>query len=87
MGLKQVEKVRQRIAHGLNREIVGIRSFLSLTEGNQEAIERLRGEQHELVLASLTEAVLMHLGNPPTVEPPTSPNSAARRTVRKLVGG
>ena len=63
MALRQVEQVRARIATGFANELVRIRGFLSLTEGNAEAIEKLRGKEGNTLLATMTDVALKHLGH------------------------
>lgn len=61
--LVAVEQVRQRIARGQAGELSRLRIFLSSIDGNQHAVDSLRGEHGELLLADITELVLMHLGH------------------------
>lgn len=60
--MKQVELIRQRVAKGLNGELVRLRIWMSGVEGNEEEVEKLRGKECELVLATLVESLLSHLG-------------------------
>lgn len=61
--LRNVEQVRQRIARGQASELVRLRGFLSSIDGNQFAVDQLRGEMGDLLLADITELVLTHLGH------------------------
>lgn len=61
--LRSVEQVRQRITRGQASELVRLRSFLSSIDGNQYAVDQLRGEVGDLLLADITELVLTHLGH------------------------
>ena len=61
--LRQVELVRKRIVGGQSSEIVRFRSWLSSIDGNAHAVEQLRGEAGELLIADITELILTHLGH------------------------
>lgn len=60
--MKQVELIRKRVAQGLNAELVRLRIWMSGVAGNEEEVEKLRGKECELVLATLVESLLLHLG-------------------------
>jgi len=77
MSLKRVDLVRNKIAKEFAAALLRIRTFISYTEGNQEAVERLRntevdeetgrskpGSLDEL-LADLTDRAMRHCGHEP----------------------
>ena len=61
--LRNVEQVRLRIARGQASELTRLRSFVSSIDGNQFAVDQLRGEIGDLLLADITELILTHLGH------------------------
>lgn len=89
--MKQVELIRQRVAKGLNGELVRLRIWMSQVEGNEKEVEKLRGKDCELVLAMLTEGLLSHLGhsNRLTTDQASgrASESRARRIANKFVTG
>lgn len=82
--LKQIDIVRKRVAQGLVRELTSLRAFISGTDGNQEAVERLRGDRGERFLAVVTDCIMSQLGAP-TAEAGEKPNSAAGRAARRAM--
>lgn len=90
--MKQVELIRQRVAKGLNGELVRLRIWMSGVEGNEEEVEKLRGRDCELILALLTEGLLKHLGHNAALKAHSGPalkveerHSKARRVARRLM--
>lgn len=81
--LKQIDIVRKRVAQGVVRELVSLRAFISATDGNQEAVERLRGDSGAKVLAIVTDCIMSQLGAP-TAEAGNKPNSAAARAAKRV---
>lgn len=83
--MKQVELVRQRVAKGLHGELTRLRIWISAVEGNEEAVEKLRGKDCELLLATMTEGLLAHLGHTTAVKSDVT-QSKARRMAREFTG-
>lgn len=87
--MKQVELVRQRVAKGLNGELIRLRVWISAVDGNEAAVEMLRGKAVEIILASLTESLLSHMGHSTALTTDTAgreSESKARRAVNKFTG-
>jgi len=63
MSLKQVELVRRRATSGWANELTRLRVWLSTIDGNNDAVERLRGTSGQELLAVLVENTLGHLGH------------------------
>ncbi|HEX9384232.1 MAG TPA: hypothetical protein VF908_12575 [Gemmatimonadaceae bacterium] len=89
--MRQVELIRQRVAKGLNGELVRLRIWMSGVEGNEQEVEKLRGKDCELILALLTEGLLKHLGHSATRYATAGPvvdsderHSKARRIARQF---
>lgn len=61
--LRGVELVRQRIVRGQLSEIVKLRTYVSSIDGNAYAVERLRGNDGDALLADITELIMAHLGH------------------------
>jgi hypothetical protein len=61
--VKQVEIIRQRILRGQAGELARLRIYISQTEGNQEAVDRLRDAAGDEVLAKVTDLILRELGH------------------------
>src|SRR5712671_5632855 len=89
--MRQVELIRQRVAKGLNGELVRLRIWMSGVEGNEQEVEKLRGKDCELILALLVEGLLKHLGHSATRYATAGPvvdsderHSKARRIARQF---
>ncbi len=82
--MKQVELIRQRVAKGLNGELVRLRIWMSGVEGNEQEVEKLRGKDCELILALLVEGLLKHLGPAGPVVDSDERHSKARRIARQF---
>jgi hypothetical protein len=82
---EEIEPIRKRIVHGLTRELVSLRAWLSGVAGNSERVEMLRGERGEEILAKCADTLMTELGCG-VDEPPTSKNSKIRRAARERMG-
>lgn len=83
--LKHVEMIRQRILKGQVRELTLLRGYISLTDGNQSAVDRLHGETGNLILAKITDLVLKELGHE-TITPVEEKASHIRREISRVRG-
>jgi hypothetical protein len=83
--LQHVERIRERIMRGQMRELGALRSFISMTDGNAEAVERLRGPAGDLVLGKVSAFILKELGHE-TVTPVEAKASHVRREVTRFRG-
>lgn len=81
--MKHVELVRQRITSGLHGELTRLRIWVSATDGNEAAVERLREQALSLILAQLTETLMEHMGHATAVNADRT-ESKARRAAAKL---
>jgi hypothetical protein len=61
--LKQVELVRRYVTGRVSDNVIRIRSWISCTDGNVDAVEQLRGDKGEALVADLVETILLHLGH------------------------
>lgn len=94
MALRHVELIRSRVLRGQMGELARIRNFVSATEGNQEAVDALRGESGNLILARVTELILQEIGHVQESTnrkngahaPVESKASQVRRAVRRISG-
>lgn len=84
MALKQVELIRSRIVRGFMGELARIRQFISGTD-NQVAVDKLRGEAGDLVLARMTEKLLSELGHETTTSVEAKA-SHVRRPISRVRG-
>ena len=62
MELKQVELVRRKVVADTSNNLIRFRSWLSCIDGNGPAVDLLRGESGEALVADLTETIMLHLG-------------------------
>lgn len=77
---------------GFANELIRIRSYLSLTAGNAEAIELLIGKDGSTLLARLIDTTITHLGHDesrkafrgPVASDPTQPNSHSMRAAKRV---
>jgi len=83
--LKHVERIRARIVQGQVGELTRLRNYISLTDGNQEAVDLLRGDPGAMILAKVTDLLLKELGHE-TDTPVESAASKVRRDVSRLRG-
>jgi len=65
VALKKVELIRSRILRGMLGELVRIRNFISTAGENEEAVELLRGESGDTILALMTDTLMRELGQVP----------------------
>lgn len=80
--IKNVAYIRQAVKFLMASSLKNIRSKLSMVEGNEEHVERLRGESGEEILARCTSFVLLEIG-----DSSTSIESGAMRAVTRSVKG
>jgi len=81
--VKNVELIRSRITRGMAGELTRLRIFLSSTDGNQEAVDRLQGDGGNLLLARITDIILRELGHE-TNTPVEDAQSHVRRAVNRV---
>lgn len=96
MTLRHVELIRSRVLRGQNGELQRLRNFVSATEGNQQAVDALRGDSGNMILARVTELILQEIGHVQestsrrtadgAVTPVESSASHVRRAVRRIRG-
>lgn len=82
MSLKQVEQIRGRILRTQQQALMGVRAFISMTDGNQDAMDELTGEKGTQLLADVTDMILDRLGHKVKVKS-NSPYSKTRRAAKK----
>lgn len=80
--MKHVEFMRKRILHCQQKALMGIRSYASMMDGNQDVIEKLKGDDGMQLLADVTDFILERLGHK-VKTPSKSPNSKTRRAAKK----
>lgn len=81
--MKHVELIRQRVVRGQQQELQRLRQFISMTEGNNEVLERMEGDAGRDLLAGVTEYIMTQLGHV-TVVPPNERFSKSRRIANAL---
>lgn len=79
--MKQVKQIRQHITN----YVLKLRSYVSMTEGNSEVVERLRGEEGEKRIARIVGFVLKELGHEANT-PVEAPASHIRRAISRVRG-
>lgn len=82
--LKNIDMIRKRVVAGQVRELTSLRGFISSIDGNQDAVERLRNESGQKILAIVTDCIMNQLGAP-TVEGAETANGAASRAARRAL--
>lgn len=85
--LRSVEQVRQRITRGQASELVRLRSFVSSIDGNQFAVDQLRGDVGDVLLADITELILTHLGHTTEVTRMADGQNGVASQARKATRG
>lgn len=80
--IKNVAYIRQSVKFLMASSLKNIRSKLSMVEGNEEHVERLRGESGDEILARCTSFVLLEIG-----DTSTSIETGAMRAVTRGVKG
>lgn len=78
MSLKSADLIRQRVIRGFRDELVRIRMFISGTEGNEVAVEKLRDQSGEDILANVADTFLRSIGQE-TKTPASNKGSKVRR--------
>jgi hypothetical protein len=63
--VNHVEFIRDRLTIALMRQVALLRITVSGTEGNTIAVDRLRGEHGDRLVAKLTSLTLIHMGHDP----------------------
>lgn len=83
--MKNIEKVREYVANRQAEFIARLRLWLSSTD-NAELVELLRDKSGDVVLASATETIMVHLGhgNPAAA---VDQQSSTRKLVARVVRG
>lgn len=76
--LKHVEQLRAWLVRANQQTIVKLRGYVSMVGDNAEAIELLRGEHGDLLLAHVTEVMLAGIGHETAVKA-NDPASKTRR--------
>lgn len=61
--LNDVEQVRKSIVRGQITALTRLRGYLSLTRGNQAAVDRLHGRSGNLICAKVSDLILRELGH------------------------
>lgn len=82
--MKNVEQIRQRIVRGQAMELQRLKIFVSMIDGNNDALAQFEGRAGEQLLAGVTDFILAHLGHV-TVVPPDEAQSRSRRVVAKTL--
>lgn len=87
--MKNVQLIRQHVAGYMFR----LRSFVSMTEGNVEVVDRLRGKEGDERLARIVAFILGELGHDGAEfnhrgeeVPPGSTSSNSRRAIARVRG-
>lgn len=83
--MKHVERIRAAVIGHQTRALALIRGYISLTDGNIEAIDRLRGPEGALILAKCVDLILRELGHE-TNTPVEASTSHVRRSVARVRG-
>lgn len=84
--MKNVQQIRDRILRCEQQALMGIRSYASMTGGNEDVVARLQGDDGLELLAEVTDFLMEKLGH--TVNTPaSSPNSKTRRRARRVASG
>lgn len=78
--MKHVEIIRNRIVRGQMGELARLRTYISGTEGNQVAVDKLLGQHGDSILAEVTDLIMRRLGH--EIE---TPLADARSRVRQAV--
>jgi len=83
--MQQVDLIRQRVTRGMYSELTRLRQYISMTDGNQEAVDRLIGESGNAIHAEVVALIMARLGN--EVETPVADsNSSVRRAISRVRG-
>lgn len=78
MALKSADLIRQRVIRGMREELVRIRSFVAGIDGNEVAVEAMREESGENIVAACVEQFMLGIGQETKI-PATSKSSKVRR--------
>lgn len=69
--IKNISYIRKAVQFLMASSLKNIRSKLSMIEGNELFVERLRGKEGEEILARVTSFVLLEIGDNSTALDPT----------------
>lgn len=83
MALKNVEKIRTRVVHGLRNELMRIRQYISMLDGSQETVALMSGDGGLKILTTMSETLMRELGHDEA--PGDDSNSPAHRAARRGV--
>jgi hypothetical protein len=61
--LNGAAKIRQRVIHGLARELGSLRVFIASTTENYDLVNRMRGDPGTALLARVADFVMSELGD------------------------
>lgn len=87
MPVVNAQMIRDRFARSMTRSIMECRIWLSATEGNQVAVDLLRGEEGAVAAAKLVETLMAHIGHETAVTADSKDaRSKARRAVARIGG-
>jgi hypothetical protein len=79
--MKNITLIRARITNDMLR----LRSYISMTDGNVAVVDRLRGEEGEERIARIIAFILIELGHE-TDTPVEKKSSQLRRTLSRVRG-
>ena len=84
--MKHVERMRARILRCQQQALLGIRSYASMIDGNQDVVAKLQGDEGMQVLADVTDFMLERLGHKVS-KSPKDKYSKTRRAAKKVASG
>lgn len=85
--MKHTEMVRKFVAHRARELVTRCRSFVSATDGNTEAVDRLTAGREDELAAVIVEQVMVYMGASTELsatDPKIGSMSKARRAVSKV---
>lgn len=82
--LVRVEVIRGRVVRLMISALGNLRMLLSTIPGNEEAVERLRGESGDLILGRVCDFVMMEIGD--TASAQETGGGRSRAFSRKVKG-
>ena len=78
--------MRAKILRCQQQALMGVKSYASMIEGNQQVVEKLSGDEGAQILADVTDFLLMRLGHKVT-KSSKDVFSKTRRAARRLANG
>ena len=84
--MKHVEQMRARILHCQQKALMGIRSYASMMDGNQDVVAMLKGDDGMQILADVTDFLMERLGHKVNTKS-NNPFSKTRRAAKKVASG